>query len=78
MYTCSLVPRPLPDFILQSRRKISNFFQQLRDKIWEWPGDEASIHVHYMEQNLHSLVIQRPQLLQGSEMQHQTAPTLNS
>ena len=24
----SLVPRPLPDFILQ-----------LRDKIWEWPGE---------------------------------------
>ena len=27
---CSLVPRPLTDFI-----------SQLRDKIWEWPGDEA-------------------------------------
>ena len=27
----SLVPRPLPDFISQPW-----------DKIWEWPGDEAS------------------------------------
>ena len=27
----SLVPRPLPDFI-----------SQLRDKIWEWPGDEGN------------------------------------
>ena len=32
---CSLVPRPLPDFISQPWRK------KLRDKIWEWPGDEA-------------------------------------
>ena len=30
----SLVPRPLPDFILQPWRKI---------KIWEWPGDEAKL-----------------------------------
>ena len=31
-----LVPRPLPDldFIAQLCRK-------MRDKIWEWPGDEA-------------------------------------
>ena len=27
----SLIPRPLPDFILQPWRKI-----------WEWPGDEAT------------------------------------
>ena len=33
---CSLVPRPLPDFISQPWRKVG-----LRDKIWEWPGDEA-------------------------------------
>ena len=32
----SLVPRPLPDFISQPWRK-----KWLRDKIWEWPGDEA-------------------------------------
>ena len=31
----SLVPRPLPDFI-----------SQLRDKIWEWPGDEAMFILH--------------------------------
>ena len=30
----SLVPRPLPDFI-------SQLWRQLRDKIWEWPGDEG-------------------------------------
>ena len=29
----SLIPRPLPDFISQP---------WLRDKIWEWPGDETS------------------------------------
>ena len=29
----SLVPRPLPEFS-----------PQLRDKIWEWPGDEATQH----------------------------------
>ena len=34
----SLVPRPLPDFISQPI-----FFQRLRDKIWEWPGDEARV-----------------------------------
>ena len=33
----SLVPRPLPDFIAADF-----FFPRLRDKIWEWPGDEAS------------------------------------
>ena len=76
----SLVPRPLPDFILQLWRKIGGrpgtitvyvtdrkwwtrfrndgstmcgrykrlslprrfFSSQLRDKIWEWPGNEAS------------------------------------
>ena len=30
---CSLVSRPLPDFILEPR---------LRDKIWAGPGDEAN------------------------------------
>ena len=34
----SLFPRPLPDFISQSWRKIE---LRLRDKIWEWPGNEA-------------------------------------
>ena len=34
--THSLVPRPLPDFISQLWRK-------MRDKIWEWPGDEATL-----------------------------------
>ena len=37
MYVCSsLVPRPLPDFIWQP-----DFSPRLRDKIWEWPGEEA-------------------------------------
>ena len=32
----SLIPRPLPDFI-----------SQLRDKIWEWSGNEAkTLSVH--------------------------------
>ena len=35
----SLVPRPLPDFILQPWKP--NFSPRLRDKIWEWPGDEV-------------------------------------
>ena len=34
----SLFPRPLPDFISQSWRKIG---LRLGDKIWEWPGNEA-------------------------------------
>ena len=41
----SLVPRPLPDFISQPWRKV-DFSPQLRDKIWEWPGDEAMQRVH--------------------------------
>ena len=36
----SLVPRPLPDFILQLWRN-PNFSPQLGDKMWEWPGNEA-------------------------------------
>ena len=35
----SLIPRP-PDFILQLWRKLG-FSPQLRDKIWEWPGNKA-------------------------------------
>ena len=36
----SLVSRPsLPDFISQLWRKLG--ILQLRDKIWEWPGDKA-------------------------------------
>ena len=35
-----LIPRPLPDFISQL---------WLRDKIWEWPGDEAK-HSVLLEQ----------------------------
>ena len=34
---CSLVPRPLLDFISQPCRNSP----QLRDKIWEWPGNET-------------------------------------
>ena len=34
----SLVPRPLPDFILHAAVEKT---PQLQDKIWEWPGDEA-------------------------------------
>ena len=34
----SLFPRPLPDFISQSWRKIG---LRLGDKIWEWPENEA-------------------------------------
>ena len=36
----SLVPRPLSDFILQPWR--TKFSRGWWDKIWEWPGDEAS------------------------------------
>ena len=36
----SLVPRPLPDFILQPWR--TDFSWGRWHKIWEWPGDEAS------------------------------------
>ena len=32
-----LIPRPLPDFISQ----LCRFSPLLRDKIWEWPGNEA-------------------------------------
>ena len=32
-HAASLVPRPLPDFISQP----------WRNKIWEWPGDKASM-----------------------------------
>ena len=35
----SFVPRPLPDFISQLWRP--DFSPRLRDKIWEWPEDEA-------------------------------------
>ena len=42
----SLVPRPRPDFISQPWRKI-NFSPRLRDKIWEWPGDEATTQPRY-------------------------------
>ena len=38
---CSLIPRPFPDFILQPWRKI-RFSPQLRARILEWPGDEAT------------------------------------
>ena len=40
----SLVPRPLPDFI-----------SQLRDKIWEWPGNEAIVYTPDMIQSEHLL-----------------------
>ena len=40
LHVFSLVPRPLPDFIPMS--------PQLRDKIWEWPGDEASMYYHVL------------------------------
>ena len=36
----SLVPRPLLDFISQPRR--TGFSPWPRDKVWEWPGDEAT------------------------------------
>ena len=36
----SLVPTPLPDFIVQLWRKLE-FSSQLGDKIWEWPRNEA-------------------------------------
>ena len=39
----SLVPGPLPDVISQPWRKKDDFSPQLRDKIWEWPGNEASV-----------------------------------
>ena len=87
-YKCSLVPRPLPDFISQPWRKTGwspgiigicilyftdrkwwtqfvltestisgawrsndprpspDFSPRLRDKIWEWPGDEAIISAY--------------------------------
>ena len=58
-FICSLVPMPLPDFISEPWRKIGkkilshsrgekspNFSPQLRDKIWEWPGDEATLFAY--------------------------------
>ena len=43
----NLVPRPLPDFILQLWRKIRkespNFSPWLQDKIGEWSGDKARV-----------------------------------
>ena len=45
----SLVSRPLPDFISQLWGKKKNEFSpQLRDKIWEWPGNEAIQVVYWM------------------------------
>ena len=43
MFNCttSVVPRPLPGFILQPWRKIGgrfDFSPWVRDTIWEWPG----------------------------------------
>ena len=35
----SLIPRPLPDFILQPWKL--DFSPRLQDKIWEWLGEEA-------------------------------------
>ena len=50
----SLIPRPLPDFIscscgenlsfLHSCEIKSEFSPQLRDKIWEWPGNKAIVY----------------------------------
>ena len=44
--TCihNLIPRPLPHFITQPWRKIG-FSPLLQDKIWEWPGDEATAYI---------------------------------
>ena len=39
-WVASPVPRQLPDFILEPWR--TDFSSWLWDKIWEWPGDEAS------------------------------------
>ena len=46
-----------PDFISQPWR---NFSPWLRDKIWEWPGDEASLRMRYA-----SASIPRPHPLTG-------------
>ena len=46
----SLLPRPLPDFISQPWRK-TDFSLQLRDKIWEWPGNEAISLLPYSGSN---------------------------
>ena len=35
--SCSLVPRPLPRFQCYTQKTL---------KTWEWPGDEAKVHVH--------------------------------
>ena len=41
LVAASLISRPLPDFISQLRR--NDCSPQLRDKIWEWPGNEARL-----------------------------------
>ena len=48
----SLVPRPLPDCISQPWR----FFPRLRDKIWEWPGDEVTACMRFSYIIVHALL----------------------
>ena len=36
-----LVPRPLHLAVMEK----NDFSPQLRDKIWEWPGNEAIVHM---------------------------------
>ena len=55
-FICSLVLMPLPNFISQALgekflshsrgEKSPNFSPQLRDKIWEWPGDQATLFAY--------------------------------
>ena len=61
----SLVPRPLPDFISQLWRKLRFYLTAVektqvfstaaRDKIWEWPGNEAIVYTPDMIQSEHLL-----------------------
>ena len=39
----SLVPRPSPRFYLTAAEENTDFSPHLQGKIWEWPGDEASL-----------------------------------
>ena len=55
----SLIPWPLPDFISQPWRKIG-FSPQLRDKIWEWPGNKTTAYSVLACGSLHYGISNKP------------------